>query len=187
MKTVNTPLLLGALALVWSAQHVLATARPPATGSADPLIRDYRSWTRVTPKAVWVAGPLAADCAAAAPLGSVGTSPHLDKFINVYVNRLGAPPMLRRRQPRFPVGTIIVKEKRAAAKDTVPELFTVMEKMPASFDPKHGDWQYSVFDGQGKRVATDSVKHCQSCHQRVAQGDYVFRDYLSKAQRSVMR
>jgi len=187
MKADAASLFLGGVAICWSAHHVLATERRQPPASSVTQIRGYRSWVRVTPAPVLIVDPQIVLCAAAAPPRSVPASPHAGKYIRVYVNRSGKQPMLRAKEPRFPVGTIIVKEKLAAEKDTVPELLTVMEKKAAFFDPKHGDWQYSVFDGQGQPVATGSVAHCQTCHEKVTKGDFVFRNYLPKSLRSALR
>jgi hypothetical protein len=53
--------------------------------------------------------------------------------------------MLRRARGTFPVGTMIVKEKRKQAKDPRPVLLTVMRKRAPAFDPPHGDWAYEVY------------------------------------------
>lgn len=187
MKPAAIPLFLGVVAVCWGAQVVLAKERHQPPPSSTTLIQGYRSWTRVTPGPVLIVDPQIALCAAAAPPRSAASSPHAGKYIHVYVNRPGRQPMLRAKAPRYPVGTIIVKEKLATEKDTSPELLTVMEKKAAFFDPKHGDWQYSVFDGQGRPVATGSVAHCQTCHEKVARGDFVFRNYLPKSLRSALR
>ena len=70
--------------------------------------------------------------------------------------------MLTQKYPRFPQGTVIVKQKLAipTAKgksaapvkpkpDQQPELLTVMIKREAGYDPANGDWEFMVTDGPG--------------------------------------
>lgn len=185
-------------ALTASSLSALAWAGKPRGGvdsrdtSAAPrteprtVIDGYQRWSRINPKPFLVLGPAAADCAAALPSRS-DPSPHLDRFITVYASPSARQPMGTQARPRFPAGSVLVKEKRVRPEDRMPELLTVMEKKPAGFDPKHGDWEYSVWDGAGKRIDGGKVAHCQACHEKASSTGYVFRDYLPTASRRTLR
>ena len=144
----------------------------------NELIRGYQQWTRVNPKPVVMEPRAAAACAIAFP--SRGPSPHADKFITVYVNETGTKAMMQQKTPRFPRGSIIVKEKLSDPNSSSPELLTVMIKRDKGFNPENGDWEYLVLDGAGKEVqARGKLENCQACHTTVRPSDYVYRSYLT--------
>jgi hypothetical protein len=47
----------------------------------------------------------------------------------------------------------------------------MMEKQPAGYDPRHGDWRYVVVDG--KAVQDGKLEPCVTCHDE-APHDHVF-------------
>jgi hypothetical protein len=52
----------------------------------------------------------------------------------------------------------------------------LMTKMPAGFDPDHGDWWYGNYDasvGAGM-IEQGVIEGCISCHQRASALDYIF-------------
>jgi hypothetical protein len=154
--------------------------REPLAGSE--LVAGYKAWTRVNPQPAYFHLRAATDCAA--PVGmdvrmETADNPHLDKFINVFVNDAGRRAMLEELRPRFPVGALVVKEKLPARDAKEPELLTAMLKREAGFDPEGGDWEYLVLDGQGREVrARGKLESCRACHQAVADTDFVSRNYL---------
>jgi hypothetical protein len=108
------------------------------------------------------------------------SNPHRDKYFTVYVNDLGRQAMLGQKNPKFPEGSVIVKEKLSAQDSTEPELLTVMVKQKEGFNPANGDWEYMVLDGTGTKLAGRGLlQNCQSCHIANHKTDYVFRTYLS--------
>jgi hypothetical protein len=107
-------------------------------------------------------------------------SPHMKKFVTVYVNDLGRQAMTAQKSPAFPVGSVIVKEKLTQPDSKSPELMTVMVKREKDFNPACGDWEFMVFGGDGKKVTNrGKIESCGSCHQTrpALASDYVFRDY----------
>ena len=159
---------------------------PPA---APPMPEDkafsaYRKWDKVTPKPVKMPAAVAVDCAPAnAPRG-----PHADKFINVFVNKMGRDSMLKERKPQFAEGTIIVKEKLAAPNSPQAELMTAMVKREEGFNPAAGDWEFFVLKSPEKIVLErGKLPHCQTCHASAKQTDYVFRSYLSASAQEKLR
>ena len=168
-----------------------------------PIVRDYTDWKLVNAEPAIMDAAVAVMCAPAPPpmpesrslaasavLGSGG--PHEKKWINVFVNSTGEAAMMTQKNPRFPVGTVIVKQKLAipAAKgksaapakpapDQKPELLTVMIKRETGYDAANGDWQWMVTDGPGTQVVeSGQLKSCQGCHRPFASTDFVVRSYL---------
>jgi hypothetical protein len=79
-------------------------------------------------------------------------SPHLHKYISVFVNPVGREQMMTKQTPEFPVGSMIVKEKLATADSTTPELLTAMIKRAPGYNPEGGDWEYLVLDGTASKI-----------------------------------
>jgi hypothetical protein len=172
------------LALQWSCTSLPAeavklegSATAKKEASVDELIGNYRKWTRVNPEPVFFHAPNAAACAVYTTVP--GHGPHTDKFITVYVNEAGRKAMMEMAHPRFPQGSVILKEKLPVKDTTSPELLTVMIKREAGFNPQLGDWEFMAVDGAGKQVqARGRLENCQTCHATVENTDFVFRNYL---------
>lgn len=144
-----------------------------ATLLTQSHVAQYRRWTRVNPRPVIFH---AADARQCAVFTNQMPSIHRDKYITVYVNEVGKHAMLTQEKPAFPVGTVIVKEKRATP-GAAPELLTVMVKHEKGFNAGNGDWEYAVFNGNAARVqAQGKLARCQSCHQAQKDLDYTFRN-----------
>lgn len=107
-------------------------------------------------------------------------SEHKDKYITVYVNKIGKEAMFNNRL-NFPIGSIIVKEKFLTKTSTSPELLTVMVKQPKGFNSQCGDWEFLVLDGDVREIkASGKLEKCQSCHLKIEYQDFVFRTYLPR-------
>ena len=155
----------------------------PESSSQDSLsaIANYRAWTKVNPTPEMMDVRTSTDCAA--PIGGFATygrnNPHREKYITVYVNELGRKAMMEQASPKFPEGSVIVKEKLTEPSSQTPELLTVMMRREKGFNPESGDWEYIVVDGTGTKVeARGKLANCQGCHLSTAKADYVFRTYL---------
>src|ERR1041385_2198756 len=147
---------------------------PARASGPDEVIAGYRNWTRVNPEPALMNAQTAQLCAAL----SLPRNPH-DKYITVYVNKIGRHAMMEENEPHFPQGSVIVKEKLTTAKSATPELLTVMIKREQGYNPESGDWEYVVFDGDGRTVqARGKLENCQSCHLMDKGTDYVSRSYL---------
>lgn len=135
----------------------------------------HREWTLVNPKPVLM--DPAASVACAAPGG--GGGPHSNKYISVYVNEVGRTAMMSEKYPKFPEGSIIVKEKLSEVTSIVPELMTIMVKRGEGFDSTNGNWEYWIMSGNGSTLEKPAnVASCQSCHLRQKNTDFVSRIYL---------
>ena len=173
----------------------------PATGTATPALNNksnlsvgsqvreiegYKNWTKVNSAPQLMPGRVAAACAIW--LSKTGIeidgqgNPHRDKYFTVYVNEVGRQAMLGQKNPKFPEGSIIVKEKLSAEDSQEPELLTVMIKQKKGFNPASGDWEYMVVDGKGTKVeGRGNLQNCQACHLENQKTDYIFRTYLPHA------
>jgi hypothetical protein len=56
-----------------------------------------------------------------------------------------------------------------------------MRKMDDKYDPKNGNWEYSIVDGRSFRVLSRGhVESCIKCHASYRKTDFVTRAYLPK-------
>jgi hypothetical protein len=147
--------------------------------ASDPTLDKfaaYRSWHLVNPEPVKMDERVAILCAPIFPRGT--ENPHAEKFISVYVNDAGRDAMFNERSPKFPRGSMIVKEKLGSKESRSPELLTAMLKREEGYDAKNGDWEYLVLDGAATRILEQGkLESCQSCHTWRKQTDYIFRIY----------
>jgi hypothetical protein len=163
------------------AQHARSSSSQKTEPSENDLIKGYRQWTRVNPVPADLHVQTAILCAAPTAEQSKKEegNPHRDKFITVYVNDAGKKAMMHEKNPRFPKGSVIVKEKLPSKESSSPELLTVMIKREAGYNPDNGDWEYMAVDGAGKEVqARGRLENCQACHTVVKDADFVYRSYL---------
>lgn len=104
---------------------------------------------------------------------------HVNYYCEVYTNELGKKPM-ETGSDKYPVGSVVIKAKFAGHDAKEAELYTIMRKMKDNYDPKHGDWEYSVVNGKGNRVlAQGKIESCIACHKDYASTGYVTREYMS--------
>ena len=144
-------------------------------------VAGYKNWTKVNDKPQYMASKVAAMCAipTKAQIDKEKSNPHLEKFINVYVNSIGKDEMMTKKNPKFPVGTVIVKEKLSSPESQTPELLTVMIKREKGFNPEVGDWEFMTLDGEATKVTSrGKLENCQACHLDYEQNDFVTRIYL---------
>ena len=155
--------------------------------SSTPTVQDkdltdlakYRQWTLVNPTPQLME-PLSAISCTMIP-GRNEPSPHLHKYISVFVNPVGREQMMSTRQPKFPVGSMIVKEKLGSPDSATPEVLTVMIKRKAGYNPENGDWEYLVLDGAASKIVErGKLTRCSSCHSSYGHSDFVTRTYLPK-------
>jgi hypothetical protein len=180
-----------ACALALLVNHLGAGAVNPVRANENSLaggkpvkeIEGYKNWTKVNPVPQLIPGRVAAACAIWLGAGGVVIdgrgNPHRDKYLTVYVNEVGRAAMLHQKSPKFPEGSVIVKEKLPAKDSQTPELLTVMIKRERGFNPASGDWEYMVVDGTGTKIeGRGNLQNCQSCHLSNQESDYIFRTYL---------
>lgn len=169
-----------------------APAGVPSAGGQVKEIEGYKNWTKVNAVPQLMPSNVSTACAMALPpsanRASSMNNPHRDKYFTVYVNDVGREAMLNQKSPKFPVGSVIVKEKLSSVNSQTPELLTVMIKQQAGFNPASGDWEYMVLDGAGAKVeGRGDLQNCQACHVANQKTDYIFRTYLSDAARNNLK
>src|SRR5688500_3414875 len=156
----------------------VASQSSPAGQDKDlATVASYRKWTLVNPTPQLME-PLAALSCAIIP-GRQEGSPHLHKYINVFVNPVGREAMMSKQTPKFPVGSMIVKEKHGSVESMMPEVLTVMIKREAGYNPESGDWEYLVLDGAASRIVErGKLTRCSSCNVVYERRDFVSRTYI---------
>lgn len=139
------------------------------------VLAKYKTWTLVNSVPVKMEPAVAQLCAAL-----IRANPHRDKFISVYVNEMGKRAMMMQLRPKFPQGSMIVKEKLAGKDSQSPELLTAMIKREKGYNSESGDWEYLVLDGTASSLTKrGKLTDCSGCHLAYETTDYVTRLYLS--------
>jgi hypothetical protein len=144
-------------------------------------IADFRKWTKVNDEPYLMWSNVAAMCRMPTKKDyEMDKSIHKNKYVDIYVNSLGKDEMMTKRNPLFPVGTVIIKEKFSGRdRSTAPELLTVMVKREKGFNPEVGDWEFATVNGEGTKVtAQGKLESCQACHVNYEKNDFVTRVYL---------
>jgi Cytochrome P460 len=162
-------------------QTINSSKIPAKILDATGEIAGYKSWTKVNEKPELVESKLAMLCARPTfeQIDADAKNPHNDKFITVYINDIGKDEMMTKKVPKFPVGTVIVKEKLTTAESKAAELLTVMIKRKKDYNPKVSDWEFLTFNGAGtETTARGKLENCQTCHLAEKSTDYVSRRYL---------
>ena len=162
-------------------QTISSSKTPEKILDATGEIANYKNWTKVNQKPEIVESKLAIQCArpTQAQMDADAKNPHNDKYITVYVNDIGKDEMLTKKYPKFPVGTVIVKEKLATSESREAELLTVMIKRDKDYNPKVGDWEFLTFNGSGtETTARGKMENCHTCHLVEKSTDYISRRYL---------
>jgi hypothetical protein len=169
------------------AQEPSSIKSPLDLNTLHAEILKYRTWTAVNAKPEKLDWVVAAACADVT--SRPDDTPHSDKYIRVYVNDVGRDAMLKAKNPKFPVGTIVIKEKLPEKQSQTPEFFTIMLKREAGYDPGAGDWQYLIMGAaKAKLEKPADIDSCQSCHSAWAvKSDFISRAYLSPQQNQQLR
>ncbi|MCD9188681.1 MAG: cytochrome P460 family protein [Pyrinomonadaceae bacterium] len=178
-------LMMSLVGFLFTQKTEMQTAAPAATPGKKieeiAEISGYKNWTKVNDKPALMISRVAIMCATPSReiIEREELNPHSDKYIEVYVNEAGKNEMLTKKNPKFPVGTVIVKEKLTAAESKTPELLTVMIKREKGFNKKVGDWEFMTVNGEATEIsAKGKLETCQACHLDYKSTDYVTRTYL---------
>jgi hypothetical protein len=170
-------LFVAALAMPGCAEVISSTPKPQDNELAD--LAKYRQWTLVNPTPQLMERQSAQACAIIP--GRQESSPHLNKYVSVFVNPVGRDQMMTTQQPKFPVGSMIVKEKLGSPDSTTPEVLTVMIKRKPGYNPENGDWEYLVLDGAALMIVErGKLARCSGCHSSYEHSDFVTRTYLPR-------
>ena len=138
---------------------------------------------RVTADPVWIEPSVATRCIAPSPseVNKNASNPHWQTAIHVFANAIAVPPLWDPFE-RFPVGTILLKEKFPIDNVEMPELFTGMLKRKPGYMPEIGDWEFFTIDGAIKEVTSRGrLDSCIECHRDYVTSDFVSKQYASLA------
>jgi hypothetical protein len=97
----------------------------------------------------------------------------------VYANALATDVMNTQGKTggkeRFPIGSIIVREKLAKADDMQPQLLAAMIKRSRGFNPKANDWEFLMIDATMTKILEQEKRGtCIKCHAAQKKRDFVF-------------
>ena len=171
--------------VVVAAGFLQPSAMPRAEGDDTNNIlaqfAGYRQWALVNPTPAIMDQRAARACGIVRTPDTTSLNPHSTRYISVYVNRIGQEAMMKRLNPVFPEGSIIVKEKFMNQFAKTPELLTVMVKHKEGYNRETGDWEYLMTDGAASRLEQrGKLERCNSCHNSYKESDYVTRTYLPR-------
>lgn len=92
--------------------------------------------------------------------------------------------MTTKQRPKFPIGSMIVKEKLGSPDSTTPEVLTAMIKREPGYNPDSGDWEYLVLDGAASKIVEQGkLTRCSGCHRPYQHSDFITRTYLPQTVR----
>ena len=143
----------------------------------------YRTWRRVNETLVPPTHAAALRCY------GYNTPGRRDQIaFHVYVNKTGESAMLTQARPRFPAGTVLIKECYLAPDLTHPKYLAAMRKRDDGGNSQNGDWEFLIREYRGGVLSSPPESSpCARCHSLAKATDQVFRSYLSPAQRKELR
>ena len=146
-------------------------------------LSDVTLWTKVNAAPYYISSQLDLLCAIPTPADygeERKRNPHSATFITVFVNSVARSAMFQKEWPVFPQGSVIVKQKNGRDSDrNTPILYTIMRKRESGYNPRVGDWEFSVVKADGSTVeASGKIENCQNCHIKKPSSDFVFRSYV---------
>jgi hypothetical protein len=161
-------------------------AGDPHRDDIQQIASTYSQLKSMTPEPVYVDPVLSMLCRGLEPedinAARKASGPHALTAVRIYMSN-SAAEVFGRSEARYPVGSIIVKEKDAwGEKGTSHDGVGGMIKRPAGYDPEHGDWEYFYFESTEK-IERGRIASCVQCHTGASGKDYVFGHWASSAKR----
>ena len=162
----------------------IAMTQTKRSGVLD-LVTGYQKWTKANPKPVRLMTSYDLLCRGISQTELTkerGKSPHFGRQITVYVNSIGEKTM--KSGGTFPVGSVIVKEKRNAGGNIEAEtgaivLSTVMVKREKGYNSACGDWEFAAINADATKTdGVGKLESCMKCHKEEAKKDFVFKTYI---------
>ncbi len=143
--------------------------------------RDRAQQVRVIPDPFQIYSRVALQCDAPTSdqLKTEASNPHYRAAVCVYANG-GAVAPLWDPYEKFPIGSILLKEKFDDTNLEQPTLYTGMIKHDAGYFPDCGDWEFFTLDGHLTKVTSrGKLESCAACHREFAKYDYVSKEYAA--------
>ncbi|HZZ42515.1 MAG TPA: cytochrome P460 family protein [Tepidisphaeraceae bacterium] len=170
------------------------TAKSANTAPAQPEVQQvaskYQSLRRMTKKPVLVDAGLAMLCRGISQsdvdAARQVSGPHAHTRVSIFMNDAAADTF-GKPNATYPVGSIVIKEKRAMEyltsnqpnqKVKANDGVGGMIKRSPGYDPDHGDWEYFYFESPDK-IESGKMNSCIQCHSGAAKKDYIFGDWAA--------
>lgn len=129
---------------------------------------DYRALTRLTETQIDVEASVMAFCRDPKDIHG----PHIKPGIHLYVSREVLEGKRTPDSSRYPIGSLVVKEKFDIKGDAKPNVITVMEKV--ADERRVQDWRFYMIRLSDRSFVRDEAKvSCVDCHSRFARSDFV--------------
>lgn len=101
---------------------------------------------------------------------------HGENWVGIFANEIASETYKAATAP-FPECSAIVKSIYTDMDGSAVRKLTIMVKMPAGYDPDHGDWWYGDSESTGTVISEGGRREdCMSCHEVAIETDYVFSD-----------
>lgn len=156
---------------------------------SEEIARTYEELTLITKEPVLVDIQLALLCRGVSQQdvdkARQRAGPHAHTSVRIFMNEVAAGAF-RDKTAKYPVGSVIVKEKQGLEYDNHRDDRVAGQKVPrtsdgvggmikraAGYDPEHGDWEYFYFEDPTK-VEHGKIASCVECHRGASATDYVF-------------
>ena len=98
----------------------------------------------------------------------------------MYANDLAAPEVSK-SAPKFPAGSILVRERLVEPTSAIPTAVIAMLKRQPGFSKATGDWEFLMMNGADKKlISRQTTGSCSECHTKAQKTDWVFIDQLKK-------
>jgi len=141
---------------LYASQGIAAADFDECGNESAVAFEDWRDWNKTTPQPYF-------------------SSQHASDWVTIYFDELARSSDFL-STVEFAVCAKIGKVHFKSERGLVTRYLMLMTKMPAGFDPEHGDWWYGYYDisvgaGMVEQCALDS---CINCHKQAASLDYVF-------------
>jgi len=138
-------------------------------------VKEYRKMFRVNEKPIDMVKETMFMCA---PPGVV-YGPHYDPGVVYYINEIAKQGLkMYSKKKRFPVGSIIVKEKQERRTEDSVQIITVMKKTREGSG--EDSWAYKMYDtgmwteiDLSRQKGASITRSCIECHRQYKNNDYV--------------
>ncbi|HET6249025.1 MAG TPA: cytochrome P460 family protein [Tepidisphaeraceae bacterium] len=190
-RSIPFGVLLAALALGCDAVDKKSDAPKSDVPNVADVARNYKQLQAMTKGTVFADPGLAMQCSGVSQeqveAARKKNGPHAHTELAIYMNDLAANAF-RKSLAAYPVGSIIVKEKKgqtfsiADENDntwkyaSTPSGVGGMIKRAPGFDAKNGDWEYFYFEDPAK-IESGKIATCVQCHAGAASKDHVFGNW----------
>lgn len=172
----KTPALFSVLFL-GLAGAVVASAASAEDGLVTRYLQ-YRNLTRLTTAKIDIAETVRTMCLDP----KIIHGPHIEPGIHLYASSSAIAVRKTSTTPRYPVGTLLVKEKFDTKEAATPTLITVMEK--TANRGRVDDWRFTMIRLADRSIVRETARmSCAECHARYTGTDFVSQvtdDLLAK-------